>query len=155
WAPDAESVSVMGSFNGWNKESHYLHPRGSSGIWEAFIPYVRTGEAYKYHVASRYHGYKADKADPFAFHAENPPRTGSIVWNLDYEWHDQAWMTQRGRRNSLHAPISIYEMHFGSWRRVPEDNNRWLSYREAAPILADYLDRMGFTHVEFLPLTEH
>jgi 1,4-alpha-glucan branching enzyme len=155
WAPDAEKVFVMGSFNGWNKESHPLYPRGSSGVWEAFIPHVRQGESYKYHVVSRYHGYKVDKADPFAFHAETPPRTASIIWNLDYEWHDQQWMAQRGQKNSLNAPISIYEVHFGSWRRVPEDNNRSLSYREMAPMLADYVEQMAFTHVEFLPLTEH
>jgi len=155
WAPDAEQVFVMGRFNGWDKGSHPLHPRGSSGIWEGFIPHVRHGEAYKYHVVSRYHGYTVDKADPFAFHAETPPHTASIVWNLDYDWRDQEWMRDRGRRISLNAPISIYEVHAGSWRRVPEDNNRWLSYRELAPLLAEYLEQMGFTHVEFLPLTEH
>jgi 1,4-alpha-glucan branching enzyme len=155
WAPDAQSVSVMGSFNGWNPASHYLSPRGASGIWEGFVPNVRPGESYKYHVVSRYHGYTVDKADPFAFHAETPPRTASIVWNLDYDWHDQEWMASRANRNSLNAPISIYECHLGSWRRVPEDDNRSLSYREIAPQLAEYVERMGFTHIEFLPLTEH
>jgi 1,4-alpha-glucan branching enzyme len=155
WAPDAEKVSVMGVFNGWNNTSHYLRQRGSSGIWEGFIPDVRQGESYKYHVASRYHGYKADKADPFAFYGEVSPRTASIVWNLDYEWRDQEWMSSRANRNSLSAPMSIYEVHFGSWRRVPEENNRFLTYREMAPKLAEYIEQMGFTHVEFLPLTEH
>ena len=155
WAPDAEKVYVMGSFNGWNKTGHELYPRGQSGIWEGFVPHVRHGDPYKYHVVSRYHGYKVDKADPFAFHAETPPHTASIVWNLDYEWHDKDWMSTRAERNSLHAPMSIYEVHLGSWRRVPEDNNRSLSYREAAPKLAEYVERMGFTHIEFLPLTEH
>jgi 1,4-alpha-glucan branching enzyme len=155
WAPDAESVSVKGSFNNWSNHTHQLYPSGQSGIWERFIPHIGHGEAYKYHVASRYHGYNVDKADPFAVHAETPPRTASIVWNLDYEWHDGSWMAERGGRNSLNAPISIYEVHLGSWRRVPEDNYRSLSYREIAPILAEYVEGMGFTHVEFLPLTEH
>jgi 1,4-alpha-glucan branching enzyme len=155
WAPNAERVAVMGGFNGWNDESHPLHTRGASGIWEGFIPHVRQGEAYKYFVASRYRGYNIHKADPFAFHAETPPKTASIVWNLDYQWRDREWMLDRQRRHSLNAPISIYEMHFGSWRRVPEDNNRPLSYCEMAPMLAEYVERMGFTHVEFLPLTEH
>ena len=155
WAPDAERVSVTGSFNGWNNESHQLQPRGSSGIWESFIPHVRQGDIYKYHVVSRYQGYKVDKADPFAFHAETPPRTGSIVWRLDYEWRDPQWMMERRQRNSLNAPMSIYEVHLGSWRRVPQDNNRSLSYREIAPQLAEYAVQMGFTHIEFLPLTEH
>jgi 1,4-alpha-glucan branching enzyme len=155
WAPNAQSVSVMGSFNGWNNGSNYLSPRGTSGIWEGFVPSVRQGESYKYHVVSRYHGYNVDKADPFAFHAETPPKTASIVWNLDYDWHDQEWMASRASRNSLNAPISIYECHLGSWRRVPEQDNRSLSYREIAPQLAEYMERMGFTHIEFLPLTEH
>jgi 1,4-alpha-glucan branching enzyme len=155
WAPDADRVSVIGAFNGWNSGSNYLQQRGSSGIWEGFIPKVRQGEAYKYHVVSRYHGYEKDKADPFSFHAETPPHTASIVWNLDYEWNDRNWMTSRGPRNALTAPVSIYEVHLGSWRRVPEQDNRSLSYREIAPQLAEYVQRMGFTHVEFLPLTEH
>jgi len=155
WAPNAEKVSVMGTFNGWNNVSHNLQPRESSGIWEAFVPNVGQGDAYKYHVVSRHDGYMADKADPFAFHAETSPRTASIVWDLDYEWHDREWMSQRGGRNSLHAPMSIYEMHLGSWRRIPEDNNRSMSYREIAPKLAEYIEQMGFTHIEFLPLTEH
>ena len=155
WAPDAEKVSVIGSFNGWNTTSHYLQPRGSSGIWEGFIPQVRRGESYKYHVVSRYHGYMADKADPFAFHGEVAPSTASIVWDLDYEWRDQEWMSARASRNSLNAPMSVYEVHFGSWRRVPEENNRFLNYREMAPKLTEYVEQMGFTHVEFLPLTEH
>ena len=155
WAPDAERVTVHGSFNSWNRDSHPLHPRGQSGIWEGFIPGVGHGDSYKYYVVSRYHGYRIEKADPFAVHAETPPRTASKVWDLDYEWHDREWMRDRGRRNTLSAPMSVYEVHLGSWRRIPEDNNRSLSYREIAPLLADYVERMGFTHVEFLPLTEH
>ncbi len=155
WAPDAEKVTVFGTFNGWNKASHELQAQGQSGIWEAFIPHVRPGDAYKYHVASRHQGYVVDKADPFAFHCETPPHTASIVWNLDYEWGDHEWVKNRASRNSLNAPMSIYEVHLGSWRRVPEDNNRSLSYREIAAPLADYVEQMGFTHIEFLPITEH
>jgi len=155
WAPDAESVSVIGDFNGWNRDVHPLAPRGQSGIWEGFIPGVGRGALYKYHVRSRFHGYRADKADPFGFRHEVPPKTGSVVWDLEYEWGDTAWMKGRGARVGLAAPMSIYEMHLGSWMRVPEDGNRWLSYRELAPKLAEYVARMGFTHVEFLPVMEH
>lgn len=155
WAPDAETVSVMGDFNGWDKFSHPLRPRGSSGIWEGFIPGVTKGTTYKYYVASRYLGYRADKTDPFAFYSEVPPRTGSILWGLDYEWNDQEWMRDRHLHNAADAPMAIYEVHLGSWMRVPEEGSRWLTYRELAPKLAEYVRRMGFTHVEFLPLMEH
>lgn len=155
WAPEAHSVFVIGDFNGWNKESHPLRPRGSSGIWEGFIPGVRRGTCYKYHIHSRHHGYRVDKADPFALHTELPPRTGSVVWSLDYTWHDEEWMRTRGERNSLHAPISIYEVHLGSWRRDPADPQRLLSCREIAAPLVEHVKRMGFTHVEFLPIMEH
>src|SRR6185437_13529594 len=153
WAPAAERVFVMGDFNGWTKGRHPLHPRGQSGIWSGFLPGIRVGTAYKYHIVSRYNGYHVDKSDPFAFYQEVPSRTASIVWDLDYIWRDQAWMNQRRHHNSLQAPMSIYEMHLGSWMR--EDHNRPLMYREIAPRLADYVQQMGFTHVEFMPLTEH
>ncbi len=155
WAPNAEQVSVIGNFNDWNKTSHPLQPRVVSGIWETFVPGVGKGESYKYHIVSRYNGYRVDKADPFAFCSETPPNTASIVWNLDYAWADQEWMAKRRSRNSLDAPIAIYEVHLGSWRRVPEEGNRPLTYRELAPRLAEYVKRMGFTHVEFLPIMEH
>ncbi len=155
WAPNAESVSVMGDFNGWNPDSHPLRPTGSSGIWEGFVPGVRQGTIYKYRVRGRTAGYSAEKADPYAIHAENAPRTGSIVWDLVYSWNDQEWMQTRGARNSLQAPMSIYEVHLGSWMRAAEDGNRHLSYREVAPKLADYCHHMGFTHVELLPIMEH
>jgi 1,4-alpha-glucan branching enzyme len=155
WAPGAQYVSVVGDFNGWDRGRDPLLPRGQSGIWEGFVPGVGSGAAYKYHIASRYNGYRVDKADPLAFFSEAPPRTASVVWDLSYEWGDAQWMERRGRRNDLAAPISIYEVHLGSWMRVPDEGNRPLSYREIAPRLADYVRRMGFTHVEFLPLTEH
>jgi 1,4-alpha-glucan branching enzyme len=155
WAPDAEHVYVMGDFNGWKKESHPLRPRGSSGIWEAFIPDVGKGDIYKYHVASRFQGYRVDKADPFALYSEMPPRTGSIVWDLDYEWDDSEWMESRYARNLFDAPMAIYEVHLGSWMRVPEEDNRSLTYRELASTLVAHVKNMGFTHVEFLPVMEH
>ncbi len=126
WAPSAERVSVLGSFNGWNRDSHPLRPQGSSGIWQGFVPGVGKGTAYKYQIVSR-SGFRVEKADPVGTHHENPPRTASIVWDLDYAWGDGDWMRNRAGRNALSAPISVYEMHLGSWRRQ-EDDNRWLSY---------------------------
>ena len=155
WAPDAERIAVTGDFNGWNKGSHLLGSRGQSGIWEGFIPGLGKGALYKYHVYSRFHGYRADKADPFGFHHETPSKTGSVVWNLDYSWGDSEWMAARGARNRLDAPMAIYEVHSGSWMRVPKEGDRWLSYRELAPRLAEYVTRTGFTHVEFMPVMEH
>jgi 1,4-alpha-glucan branching enzyme len=155
WAPNAREVSVTGDFNGWNKSSHALRPRGRSGIWEGFVPGVGEGTIYKYYVVSQHGGYRVEKADPFAFYAETPPRTASIVRALDYAWGDMSWMENRRTHNALDAPISVYEVHLGSWRRVPEEDNRSLTYRELAPKLAEYMEKLGFTHVEFLPVMEH
>ena len=155
WAPDAEQVLVIGDFNDWNKKGHSLRPRGKSGIWEGFIPGVWTGSAYKYHIISRYNGYHVDKADPFAFYNEVSPRTASLVWDLDYGWEDQEWMENRGSHNDHDAPMVIYEVHPGSWMRPPEHGNRPLAYRELALKIAEYVQSMGFTHVEFLPVMEH
>src|SRR5262245_46734995 len=126
WAPDAEAVSVIGSFNAWNRVSNPLVAREQSGLWEAFIPGVKAGDTYKFHLVSRFHSYIVDKADPFAFYAEKSPRTGSQVWDLTYTWGDSKWMSARSERNSIHSPISIYEVHLGSWRRIPEEGNRSL-----------------------------
>ncbi len=155
WAPDAEEVSVIGDFNEWNRDRHPLRPRGQSGIWEAVVPGVRVGAIYKYHVASRDRRYRVDKADPLAVFNESPPKTASIVWDLEYTWEDQQWMDVRSNRNALDAPIAIYEVHLGSWRRVPGEGRPPLTYRELAPELAAYVQQLGFTHVEFLPLMEH
>jgi 1,4-alpha-glucan branching enzyme len=155
WAPNADRVSVIGNFNAWDKESHPLSRRANSGIWEGFIPQADKGTLYKYFMRSRLMGYSAEKADPFSVFNEIPPKTASIVWDLDYAWGDRDWMVGRRERNALSKPISIYEMHLGSWRRVPEEGNRSLSYREIAPLLVDYLRQTGFTHVEFLPLMDH
>jgi 1,4-alpha-glucan branching enzyme len=155
WAPNARQVSIIGSFNHWTPGAHRLTPRGNSGIWEGFIPGVGKGSLYKFRIASQHHGHVGDKADPFGIWHEKPPRTASVVWDLDYQWSDGDWMAHRGGRNSLHAPISIYEVHLGSWMRVPEEHNRPLTYREMAPRLAEYAGRLGFTHVELLPIMEH
>ena len=155
WAPDADGVSVIGDFNGWNRRSHPLHPHGQSGIWAGFLPGVGKGALYKYWISSRYRGYRVEKADPFAFHAEMPPKTASKVWDLDYAWGDAEWMARRAERNGLSAPVSIYELHLGSWKRVPGEGGRSLTYRELAAQLPAYVKQMGFTHVEFLPVMEH
>ncbi len=155
WAPNAQHVSVVGNFNDWDPDSHYLSPRGSSGIWEGFIPDIGRGTLYKYHIQSRFHNYKVNKTDPFAIFNEVAPKTASIVWDLNYEWNDREWMQSREAKSGLDYPMSIYEVHIGSWMRVPEEGNRSLSYRELAQNLADYVERMGYTHVEFLPVMEH
>ena len=155
WAPNAREVSVMGSFNGWKPQTHHLHARGSSGIWEGFIPGLAKGDLYKYHIVSNHHGYVGDKADPFGILHEKPPRTASVVWDLDYQWSDHDWMQHRSPRQNLEAPISTYEVHLGSWMRVPEEDGRPLTYLELAPRLTEYLLRMQFTHVQFLPIMEH
>jgi len=156
WAPNAEKVSVIGDFNGWDRDTHPLKVReDESGIWEGFITGLGHGTVYKYHIASRYNGYEVDKGDPFAFKWEVPPKTASIVWDLHYDWNDGEWMEQRHKQNSLEGPLSVYEMHHGSWRRVPEEGNRSLTYQEMTGYLPDYLKQMAFTHVEFLPLMEH
>ena len=156
WAPNAHAVFVMGDFNGWHRHSHALtQVHGGSGIWEGFVGGAQAGQHYKFHIESALHGYKVDKADPFAFAAEVAPATASVIAELDYAWHDGAWMANRGQRNALDAPISVYEVHLGSWRRSPDDPGRPLGYRELAPQLADYCVAMGFTHVELMPVMEH
>jgi len=153
WAPNASDVAVIGDWNGWNADSNKLAPRSDhSGIWEGTVPGVQRGQAYKYRITSHVGGYRVEKADPFATFCELPPATASRVWNLDYAWRDGSWMSSRAARNGLDAPMSIYEMHAGSWRR--KDGN-FLNYRELAHALADYLNATGFTHVELMPITEH
>ncbi len=153
WAPNAERVEVLGDWNHWTGDGSLLHPVGHSGIWAGFIQDVDQGNHYKYRIRSKYHGYKVEKADPFAFMAELPPRTASTIWRLDYQWMDKDWMETRKERIALSAPVSIYELHLGSWRRGP--SGEMLRYNEIAEPLADYVEQMGFTHVELMPLTEH
>ncbi len=154
WAPAAKKVHVMGDFNGWSKTKHVLKPRGSTGIWEGFVPGLGKGALYKYWIANP-SGHKAEKADPFGCRQEEPPRTASVVWDLEHSWGDAEWMKTRGSRHSMGAPLAIYEAHLGSWRRVPEEGNRPLNYREMAPLLSAHAKKLGFTHVELLPIMEH
>jgi 1,4-alpha-glucan branching enzyme len=155
WAPNAESVAVIGDFEGWGSAPVALALDAASGIWEGFLPEVGRGASYKYRITSRLGGYRVDKADPYGFRCELPPATASIVWDLDYEWGDAAWMAERRARNALEAPLSIYEVHLGSWMRVPEQADRWLTYRELGPKLAAHAQRCGFTHIELMPVAEH
>ncbi len=159
WAPNASDVRVIGDFNGWDPGATggQLRPRGDSGIWEGFVAGAGHGDAYKYRVASADGGHVADKADPYAVHGELPPNMASKVWDLDYEWSDQAWMASRAQRQRLDAPLTIYEVHLGSWRRAPdgEGTTRSLTYREVAPELIDHVRTIGATHVELLPVMEH
>ncbi len=156
WAPNAEQVSVVGDFNQWDETASPLECLGDSGIWEGFIAGVGQGTLYKYAIHSRYNGYRVQKADPYGFACEIRPQTASVVWDIGgYAWNDDPWMSERAARNALDAPISIYEVHLGSWMRVPEEGHRWLTYRELAPKLAAYAKEMGFTHVELLPVSEH
>jgi len=156
WAPNATRVSVIGNFNAWMPETHPLQPRwDKSGIWEGFIPDLKKGEVYKYHI----HGYKGiitEKGDPFANHWEHKPKTATITWDFDYNWKDDEWMQKRKKHNSLDAPWSVYEVHLASWMR-PDPNNEdaYNSYDYMAIRLVDYVKEMGFTHVEFMPVMEH
>ncbi len=156
WAPNAKSVSVIGDFNGWNNTTHPLSARwDSSGIWEGFIPHIKDGEVYKYHLISKNNNYSVDKKDPFAFYDEIAPRTASQIWTDTYTWSDKEWMKERGVHNSLDAPMATYEMHLGSWRRNAQRGDDYLSYKELAVDLVKYIKEMGYTHLEFLPVMEH
>ena len=155
WAPNAQYVSVIGDFNNWTPGANSMQLRPEAGVWELFVPGAHSGTCYKYHVVSRFNGYSAAKADPYAFYSELRPGTASRVWDIDsYEWHDSEW-TNRRPTTLLTCPMSIYEVHAGSWMRVPEEGNRWLTWRELAQKLGDYVCEMGYTHVEFMPVAEH
>ncbi|MDX6405024.1 MAG: 1,4-alpha-glucan branching enzyme [Blastocatellia bacterium] len=153
WAPNAKIVSVVGNFNEWNGARHRMRRLGTSGVWDLFIPGLTEGELYKYEIKAGRQTFL--KADPYALMMETPPDTSSIVFKSKYKFRDRAWLTKRQKRQAWREPFSIYEVHFGSWRRIIEDGNRPLTYREMAPLLADYVLSHGFTHVEFLPLKEH
>jgi len=158
WAPNAVRASVVGDFNGWDGRRHMMRSRGHSGIWEIFIPELKAGTLYKYEIRSRLSTTPFLKADPYGFYHEVPPKTASIVWDLGpggHLWKDAEWMDRRERNNPLHGPINIYEVHLGSWKRVPEQANRYLTYRELAGTLVPYAREMGYTHLELLPVTEH
>ncbi|MBN2195090.1 MAG: 1,4-alpha-glucan branching protein GlgB [Polyangiaceae bacterium] len=155
WAPNAERVALVGSFNDWDRSAHPLSPLGATGIWETTVPRVGPGAVYKYDIASRHQGYRVQKADPYGFLHEVAPRTASVVWDLAYEWSDADWMQARKTRQGHGAPISIYEVHLGSWARISEEDNRSLGYRELADRLISHVVRLGFTHIELMPVNEH
>jgi 1,4-alpha-glucan branching enzyme len=153
WAPNAHAVFVCGDFNGWDEHSLPLRSRGESGVWEGFVPGAKQGQAYKYHIESNWQAYQVNKADPLAFWSEEPPRTASRIASLDYEWSDGDWMRTRREAEYLQRPMSIYELHLGSWKRKPDGGVH--TYREVAPMLAEYVRDLGYTHIEFMPLMEH
>ncbi len=156
WAPNAKKVSVIGDFNGWNADTHPMSSIGQSGIWETFVPGIGEGSLYKFEIRSRFGRNVAQKADPFAFYFELRPKSASIVYDINgYAWRDGEWMEKRPRTNLLESPVAMYEVHLGSWMRVPEEGGRWLTYRELADKLIPYVKEMGYTHIELLPVTEH
>lgn len=155
WAPNAQDVRVMGNFNAWNRESHRLYKRwDASGIWEGFIPHVGKGELYKYFIKG-FHGEELEKGDPYALKWEHPPQKASIIWDSNYDWKDRFWLKKREKINALNQPISVYELHLGSWQRDPNNPERVLSYAEIGNSLIPYIREMGFTHVELLPIMEY
>ena len=155
WAPNAQSVNVTGSFNNWNNQSHQLNKRWyASGIWEGFIPGVIKGDIYKYSIKG-FDGSEYEKGDPFAIRCEEPPKTASMVWDTQYQWADKSWLTKRQKWETLDKPMSVYEVHLGSWQRDPSDPDRILTYREIANTLVPYVVEMGFTHVELMPIMEY
>jgi len=156
WAPNATSVSVVGDFNRWDNRRHPMRFLGQSGVWEIFVPDIGKGDVYKFYIKSRYNNYEAEKSDPYGFYFEYRPKSASIVYDIDrYSWGDEEWMKKRPETNWLEAPVSIYEAHLGSWMRVPEDGNRFLTYTELSDTLIEYVKQMGYTHIELLPVAEH
>lgn len=155
WAPCAKRVSVVGSFNQWDGRRHQMRCLGSSGVWEIFIPGIKQGELYKYEIKTPKNELYI-KSDPYGFYSELRPNTASIVYNIEnYQWNDQDWIRERDTSNMFEKPISIYEVHLGSWSRVVEEDNRFLTYRELADKLVDYVKDMGYTHIELMPVAEH
>lgn len=155
WAPNAQNVSVVGNFNQWDASAHPLNKRwDASGIWEGFIPDLKNGEVYKYGIKG-FDGVDIQKGDPFARHWEHPPRTASVIWEVDYRWKDKSWLKKRPKINALNQPLSVYELHLGSWQRDPAEPQRVLTYKEIATSLVPYILNMGFTHVELMPIMEY
>ena len=155
WAPDAEAVSVIGEFNGWDPAAHSMHPNETGGIWEGYVAEARPGDLYKYRITPGREGSGFDKADPFAGRAEGRPGTASKVWRPTYEWGDERWMAERRSRASKEAPVAIYELHLGSWRKIRTGGDHPPGYRQLAETLPGYVEQLGFTHVEFMPISEY
>jgi 1,4-alpha-glucan branching enzyme len=154
WAPNAKSVSVVGDFNSWDGRLHPMRSLGGAGIWELFVPDIAEGAKYKFEIRTQDNRLRI-KADPLAFATEHPPANASVVFRPQHEWNDAEWLAERARHDALHSPMSIYEVHLGSWRRNPADGNRSLNYLELADELADYVTDLGFTHIELMPVMEH
>jgi len=155
WAPNAKEVSLIGNFNFWDRNKHPMFSRwDGSGIWELFVPGIKKGEIYKYSITTQDKDI-LEKADPFAFYCEEPPKTGSVVWSLDFKWKDDRWINKRKKDAGKPKPYTVYEVHLGSWRRRAKEDNRYLSYLELGEELVAYVKEMGFTHVEILPVMEH
>src|SRR5687768_11675560 len=155
WAPNADRAAVVGDFNGWDGRSHRMGMLGSSGIWAAFVPEARIGQRYKFELRTRY-GHIILKTDPYGFAFELPPATASVICRPDYQWGDDEWMrTRTGQDSWFHKPMAVYEVHLGSWARIPEEGNRYLTYAELAQRLIPYVKEMGYTHLELLPVMEH
>ena len=155
WAPNAKSISVVGDFNGWKPQQHPLNKIGNSGIWAVFVPGLHQGELYKYQVTD-FHGQDVLKADPYGFFSELPPRNASVVFDINqYHWNDQDWLQRRKEINHAEAPISVYELHLGSWRQDSQRENGWMNYRDLAPQVVEYCQQLGFTHIELMPISEH
>ncbi|WP_422925513.1 1,4-alpha-glucan branching protein GlgB [Singulisphaera sp. PoT] len=156
WAPNAQRVSVVGNFNHWNGRRHPMRSCGATGVWEIFIPELTQGEVYKFEIKSRHNNYQVQKTDPYGLAAEVRPRTASIIWDVTkFAWNDNAWMANREKTQGLNSPIAVYEVHLGSWKRKVEDGNRFMTYRELADDLVEYLGQTNFTHIELLPVNEH
>ena len=151
WAPSAKAARVVGDFNSWDGRLHPMRSMGSSGVWEIFVPDVAPGAKYKFELLTQ-DGHLRMKADPMAFATEVPPGTNSVVTESTYQWRDADWLAARAKTDPLHRPMSVYEVHLGSWRTVPEEGDRPLTYRELADQLVDHVAELGFTHVEFLPV---
>jgi 1,4-alpha-glucan branching enzyme len=154
WAPNARAVHVVGDFNDWQASEQAAMERGARGIWHAFIAGVGRGALYKLRVTAST-GHISERSDPFGFFQQIPPDTASVVWPPEHEWRDDEWMRARAARQGAETLLSVYEVHLGSWMRVPEEGNRSLSYREIAPRLARHVAQHGFTHVELMPVMEH
>ncbi|MBQ1891753.1 MAG: 1,4-alpha-glucan branching protein GlgB, partial [Firmicutes bacterium] len=156
WVPGAKAVAVEGDFNGWSKDADQLQPVGTSGIWTGFVPGASEGQAYKFYITSK-RGSSFDKADPYAFWSEMRPKSASIIRTLGYEWHDSAWLEKRARTNHFEQPKNIYEVHLGSWKRHTEQQGeaQYYSYEELADELVPYAQKMGYTHLEIMPVMEH
>jgi 1,4-alpha-glucan branching enzyme len=155
WAPNAETIDVIGDWNDWQGGQTTLRSIDGTGVWQGAVPEAKPGHRYKFRIHSRMNGYVVDKADPFAFAAEQPPNTASVITSLDYVWKDAAWVRERPARQRLDKPLSIYELHLGSWMRDPARSDRSLGYRELAPKLVEHVIHTGFTHVELMPVAEH